>query len=294
MSIVSMTGFGRGQASAGGAKVEAELSSVNRRQFDVRVGLPKALAVHEPRVGALIHAAIERGAVTGSVRIAVSGALRRRGAVIDADTASAYVEALRRTARHLGLKDYLTAQSLTQFPEVMHYEDAVEGSDLIWKLVEKAVNAALGRLMEMRRTEGRALERDLSARLANLEQILARIKKQAPSVTARYTRNLRKRLEEADVQVAANDPQLLKELTVFADRSAISEEIVRLESHFKQAGKLMKSPKPAGRSLDFLCQEMFREINTIGSKANDALISRLVVQFKTELECVREQVQNVE
>lgn len=294
MGIVSMTGFGRVRCASKGVCVDVELSSVNRRQFDVRVTLPRSLAAHEPRLAALIHKVIERGAVSGAVKVSVSGTLRRRGAGIDAEMAAAYVAALRKTAMRLGLRDDLGVHSLIKLPEVVRYEDVAENSDAVWKLVERAVKASLTRLAGMRREEGRALERDLTRRLSSAQRLLERISKRGPFVTRRYLISLQSRLAAAGVRLEAHDPQLAKELALFADRSNISEEVIRLGSHFKQAAKLMKAAEPAGRSLDFLCQEMFREINTIGSKANDAEISRLVVRFKTELECIREQVQNVE
>jgi len=253
-----------------------------------------SLAAQEPRVAALIHKVIERGAVAGSVKVNLSGALRRRGAGIDAEMAAAYVASLRRTAARLGLRDDLGARSLVQLPEVVRYEDAAESSGAVWRLVERALKAAAASLVGMRREEGRALERDLTHRLATLQRLVTQIRDRAPSVARQHLRNLRSRLDAADVRVSVRDPQLAREVALFADRSDITEEITRLASHFKQAARLMKAAEPAGRPLDFLCQEMFREINTIGSKANDAAISRLVVRFKTELECMREQVQNVE
>jgi uncharacterized protein (TIGR00255 family) len=294
MALVSMTGFGRGAASANGMKVEVELSSVNRRQFDVRISLPRGLFALEPQVNTLIHAAIARGAVTGTVKVTAAGETKRRGIAVDSDAAAAYLLALRRTARKLGLKDDFTAASLLAMPEVMQYQDVTENSAQVWRVLEKALKSAVKRLTVMRRREGATLDRDVARRIERLKTVLSEVKGLAPAAMQRYAEALTARLAKAGIGLDMNDPHLLKEIALFADRSDISEEVVRLESHLRQAAQLLASAEPVGRTLDFLCQEMFREINTIGSKANDAAIARCVVGFKTELECIREQVQNVE
>ena len=157
------------------------------------------------------------------------------------------------------------------------------------------MDEALAELVTMRDREGANLEADMRSRLAGLQEPVAAIAKFAPEVVANYRTAMLKRLLEAELtNIALDDPSLLREVAIFADRCDISEELTRLESHFKQADEILGSDKPCGRAMDFLCQEMFREINTIGSKANDAEIAKHVIQFKAELETVREQVQNVE
>jgi len=291
MALTSMTGFGRGAAAAGGIKVTAELGSVNRRQFDVRVTLPRALAGYEPRVHAMIHKAVARGHITGTVR-AVS---ERGGRVtVEPELAGREVRKLRRLARELGLADDLSARSLLRLPDVIRHEHTEDDPGKVWRLARRALGDALGRLNEMRTREGRALARDLTARFGKLAARVARLKALAPSVPRRHRRQLWKRIREAGVDIAGGDAQLAREAALLADRSDITEEITRLESHLKQASSFIGSRKPAGRPLDFLCQEMFREINTIGSKANDTRIAAQVVRFKSDLEAVREQAQNVE
>lgn len=294
MPLTSMTGYGQGEAAAGGIRVEVELNSVNRKQFDVRVSLPKALLTLESRVYELIHKMISRGYVTGIVRISVSGKTRRGAASVDVDAAGVYVRALRKAAEDLGLKDDLTARALVYLPEVVQYQDLAADTERVWRLLKRALNEAISRLVNMREVEGAALEKDLAVRFERLKQCLDSIRKLAPLVPRKYRKMLEKRLKNAGLKFKADDQVLMKELVLFADRSDISEEIVRLDSHFGQASKLVYSRKPAGRTLDFICQEMFREINTIGSKANNAAISRHVIRFKADLEAIREQVQNVE
>jgi uncharacterized protein (TIGR00255 family) len=169
-----------------------------------------------------------------------------------------------------------------------------QDTDLVWPVIEKALKAAIRQLLAMRLKEGEALCRDLRRRIAVLETALEGVQAEAPLVTTRYREALVKRLAQAGVALDVADPQVVKELAIFADRSDITEELTRLESHLNQMLGLLKSKEPAGRTLDFLAQEMFREINTIGSKANEVRITRLVIEFKTELERIREQVQNIE
>lgn len=294
MTLRSMTGYGRGEAVDKGIRVVAELSSVNRKQLEVRINLPRSLASLESRVVELIQGCLSRGQVTGGVTVQVSEALRQKSMRVDRTLAASCVDELRKTAKALKLTDDLSASLLLDLPEVVSYCGADQDADYVWPVLEKALKASLKCLVAMRLKEGTALARDLDRRLARLEQHLACVKDEAPQVTRRYRDALRKRLAQAGVTLDVEDPLLIKELTVFADRSDISEEITRLDSHLAQAHALLKSREPAGRTLDFLAQEMFREINTIGSKANEVRITRQVIEFKTELERIREQVQNIE
>ncbi|MED6299645.1 MAG: YicC/YloC family endoribonuclease, partial [Verrucomicrobiota bacterium] len=164
----------------------------------------------------------------------------------------------------------------------------------VWPFVEKALKESLSKLLEMRSTEGAHLKSDLESRLAILKGFLQQIAEQAPSVVKRYRENLMKRLDAAGIELNLDDERLIKEIGLFADRCDISEEITRLESHFAQCHKYFTSDEAVGRPLDFLIQEMGREINTIGSKANDASIAQIIVESKTELEKIREQIQNIE
>ena len=294
MALISMTGFGRGAAAARGIKAEVELSSVNRKQLDVRVWLPRGLVSLDSLVYNVIHESVARGNVTGSVKLAMIDSAVAHSATVDEAMARESLRKLRRAAARLGLRDDLTARSLLQLPEVVKRVTPEDDTGKALPLVEKALKQALRSMNDMRRVEGRALERELRRQLRDLKKHLNRIRRRSPELPARYRKTLTARIKDAGVPVNLNDPQLLREVALMADRCDISEEIVRLDSHFEQAQRFMDSERPSGRALDFLCQEMFREINTIGSKANDHLISRHVVQFKAGLECVREQVQNVE
>lgn len=292
--IRSMTGYGRGESVSAGIRVETELSSVNRKQLETRLNLPRSLAAFESRLVELVQETLSRGQISGSVTLHVSSQARRRGVRLDRALASAYVRDLRSTASALKLRDDLAASILLQLPDVVRHHDAEEDTEAIWTVVRRAFRAALVQLVAMREREGVSLSADIAERLTQLDDVLDPIRRAAPSVTARYREALTGRLKRAGVPFAPNDAQLLKEVTLFAERSDIAEEVTRLGSHLRQARGLLKSREPAGRTLDFLAQEMFREINTIGSKANDVRITRQVIRFKTELERIREQVQNIE
>lgn len=293
MALKSMTGFGHGTASSLGLRADVELSSVNRKQLDVHVALPKGLAALESRVAQLINKSLSRGYVTVSIRVGAAQA-PTSGAIVNDKLARAYVSALRKTAHELGLKDDLAASVLTRLPDVVRTGEEQVDVETAWPSVNTALKQALGRLTAMRLTEGKTLHRDLARRIAGMKATVVRIGQLAGGVTAKYRTALLARLAEAGHVLDLDDPRLLKELTLYADRCDITEEITRLGSHFGQIVELLAKDQPVGRTMDFLVQEMFREITTIGSKANDADISRHVVVFKTELERIREQVQNVE
>ena len=295
MSLMSMTGRGAGAAAGRLARVEAELSSVNRKQLDVDIGLPRCLASFAARVQAQVQGRLTRGRVTGEIRVTWAEAAQASGARVDLGLARASVGALRAAAKKLGLPDDLQASALLALPGLVTFEHGARDLEAVWPAAARALDAALDRLQAMRRREGAALGRDLRKRLAALRTLAAGIRARAPGVAAAYRAGLQRRLAEAlPGRDLAADERVLKEVALFADKADITEELVRLDSHLRQAAGLLKAGGVAGRALDFLVQEMGREINTVGSKANDGEITRQVIAFKTELERIREQVQNIE
>jgi uncharacterized protein (TIGR00255 family) len=287
-----MTGYGAAAAHVGGVRVIVELSSVNRKQLDVVFRLPPQLAAQESRVQKIIQEQISRGRISGTVLLeAASG-----GAMIQIDHARAEetVKQLRRTAKKLNLTDDLSASMLLQVPGLLKMQTTEQSPEEIFQCLEKALTAALKKLNAMRLREGKALEADLLARLKLLEQMLAAIKSRAPQIVSNYRNKLMQGLETAGLKNVAADERIIREIALFGEKSDIAEEITRLESHIAQFKKMLRDKEPSGRPLDFLAQEFFREINTIGSKANDLKITEQVVAFKTELERIREQIQNVE
>jgi uncharacterized protein (TIGR00255 family) len=291
----SMTGYGRGECARNGFKVTVELSSVNRKQSEVSVVLPRELEVLEAQIRDAIHESISRGRVTARVALHAAEGRRSSRVRLNAALARAYVRELHRLGRDLKLGGAVTLDLLARAPGVFETDEEMADAEDFWPAVEKALHQALGTLLKMREREGAHLAKDLTVRIQHMKNSAARIQKHAPEVQKRYREQLIQRIKNARVEApAVDDERLLKEIVYFADRSDITEELTRLQSHFQQFGDCLKSKEPVGRMLDFLAQEMNREINTIGSKANDSHISRAVVMLKTELEKFREQAQNVE
>jgi uncharacterized protein (TIGR00255 family) len=294
MSVRSMTGYGHGVARAGGLRVDVEISSVNRKQLDISINLPKALGQLESRVHEEVAHALHRGRVSVDVTVRGSPELRRKAVRVDQRLAGAYLAELRRVARALKLTDDLGAALLLQLPGVLHFETLEDDVERIGPLLEQAVRGALAALGRMREREGGALARDLRKRLAVMARLAAELRKLAPLAVARYRAALCERVAAVKASAGIPDERLEREIIMFADKSDVTEELTRLASHFDQARGLLSRREPAGKALDFLAQEMYREINTTGSKANDAAMAGRVVLFKTELDRFREQVQNIE
>ncbi|HOW97256.1 MAG TPA: YicC family protein [Kiritimatiellia bacterium] len=289
-----MTGHGRGQAARGGISAEVEVNSVNRKQLDCSVSLPPVLGALAPRVEEDIRGVLSRGRVGVTVGVQWSAAWRRKSLRVDEDLAEACVHALRKTARRIGLRGDFSPDVLLQLPEVVRFEPAAREADQAWPVIREALRLALGGLVRMRGREGAVLRRDIEKRLKSMEADLSAVRARAPEVVKQYRAKLAARLRDAGFDKEAADERVLRELALFADRADIAEELTRLASHIGQARRMLRDGGAAGRSLDFLAQEMLREAATIGSKANDAAIARRVVNLKAELERLREQVQNIE
>lgn len=293
MALKSMTGFGEGTATGNGIRVTVELSSVNRKQLDVNINLPRNLIALDARVQSRVREEFSRGRISGIARVeAASGTL---GTVkVDARLASQYVTGIRSIAKKLKLNDDLGADAFSRLPGVVSVEHENLDSDHVSAVLDKAMDKALRGLTQMRVSEGRALAADLRERLSQLDTLMKSIKTSSAGVVKQQREKLFQRMEEAGLTDLESDDRMVREVALFADRCDISEELTRLKSHLAQARQLLRSSEPVGRTLDFLCQELFREINTIGSKANEIDITRQAVAFKTELERIREQVQNIE
>jgi uncharacterized protein (TIGR00255 family) len=291
----SMTGYGRGECSRDGFKVTVELSSVNRKQGEISVVLPRDLEVLEAQIRDVINRSISRGRLTARVSLHAADGRSAANIRINQPLAKAYVRELNRLAKELKLAGPVTLDMLARVPGVFETDEEMAEAEDFWPAVEKALQSALATLLKMREREGAHLAKDLAARIAVMRKTTAQVQKRAPEVQARYREQLIQRVKAAGVEApGVNDERLLKEIVYFSDRSDITEELTRLQSHFQQFNDCLNSADPVGRTLDFLAQEMNREINTVGSKANDSLISQAVVTLKTELEKFREQAQNVE
>jgi uncharacterized protein (TIGR00255 family) len=287
----SMTGYGRGTAAFTGRQVSIELSAVNRKQAEISLSLPRELLELEPRLRDEINAHLSRGRLTVSVAIHSRSGTRTG---VNLAAAQAYRKQLEMLRQTLQLTGEVTLEQLLRGPGVL--ETGAEEIDVeaAWPHVRKALQAALRRFVQMREREGKALATDLRRRAEAIHRHVREIEKLAPQVAAHHQAALLDRVTKAGLEVGSGDERLLKEIIFFADRSDISEELTRLQSHLAQFLAHLTKREPVGRTLDFLLQELFREINTIGNKANFLAISRIVVVVKTELEKLREQVQNIE
>ncbi len=289
-----MTGYGRGDCSQDGFKITVELSSVNRKQSEISVNLPREMEMLEAQMRDAINRHIARGRLTVRVTLHSGGNSAAR-MHLNVPLAKAYTRELNKLAKQLKLSGSVTLDHLVRAPGVFQTDEQIAEEENFWPAVEKALNKGLAALVKMREREGAHLKQDLIERVAIMRKAATQIQTHAPNVSARYRDQLIERIKSANLEApAADDERLLKEVVYFADRSDITEELTRLQSHFQQFDDCLKTGEPVGRTLDFLAQEMNREINTIGSKANDSLISREVVTLKAELEKFREQAQNVE
>ncbi|MEM7144378.1 MAG: YicC/YloC family endoribonuclease [Verrucomicrobiota bacterium] len=291
--MLSMTGYGRGEATAGDLKYTVETSSLNRKQIEVVVNLPRRLANLEGRVREVVVARIARGRVT--VQVGMESTKGRGGALeVDEDLAVQYRDALAKLEAHFGKDLDMDAVDLLRAPGVFTVSEGEVELEETWPVLEEALGKALDELVAMEEREGEHLKSDLQERVGTLSKEVSAVEARAPGVVKHHREALMKRLEEAGLELALDDERIVREVALYADRCDITEECTRLASHFKQFGLYFESAEPVGRSMDFLCQETNRELNTIGSKANDAEIAQHVVNARTELEKIREQVQNVQ
>lgn len=289
----SMTGFGTGTATVGNESLTVELRSVNHKFCEVKVRLPRELAALEGALQKTVKDRLARGAVDVTIRRASRTAL---GVVPQVDVALAreYRRAWAELAKALELPDVVTVKDIATQLNVIRLEEPQIGLEDATKAAEGGLVSALDALRAMREKEGLALAADLSARLALVAQWVQEVKTFAPQAIELYRNRLAERIAEISNGVAVDPQRLAQEVAFFAERTDVAEEMTRLASHLLQFNELLNSPEPSGRKMDFLVQEMHREVNTTGSKSQHPEISRRVMQLKAELERIREQVQNVE
>lgn len=290
-----MTGHGRGNAAAEAWRCVAECASVNRKGIEIAVALPKPLTVLESRVREEVQRAVHRGRINVSIAVESTGTSSTKDSIIDRDAARRALNDLRSLRDELQLPGEITLDLLLRSPGVLRSAaEEVPDPEILWPAVQQALQQALGRMSTMRSKEGAHLVADLLKRVKLLESAAKAIRARVPAVIKQRRDALRARLDELGAPTSANDPALARELALAAERGDITEELTRLESHFAQCREALAGSEPAGRTLDYLAQEMFREFNTLGNKAGDAAISRRVVQSKAELDRIREQTANLE
>jgi uncharacterized protein (TIGR00255 family) len=288
-----MTGFGVGRGRAGDEELTAELKAVNHKFVEVKVRLPRELQALEPELQRQVKAACTRGAIELSVR-RTAATTTGNAPTVDAALARAWRAALAEVARLTGLPDVATAADVAASPGVVRMEEPTVDVAAATRAAEAAVTEALAGLVGMREREGAALEADLKLRLERVAQLVQELHVLAPRAVEEYRDRLSARLADLTAGAGVEPARLAQELALFAERTDVAEELTRLASHLSQFRQLLGSAEPAGRKLDFLLQEMNREVNTAGSKIQSGDGSTRVVELKAELERIREQVQNVE
>lgn len=289
----SMTGFGRGSAATNMWLASVEIGSVNRKQAEVVVQAPRELNELDARIRKAVLAVASRGRIQVSITVepSQSAAADFR---IDPRLALAFSKAFGELGRTIGYPVPPTAADFLRQPGIISLGGAEINVESAWLAIEPALAEALVQLAAMRASEGDHLKADFWERLGVLHSFVRKIETEAPGRPVRQKELLLKRLRDAGLEIDLTDERVVREIALFADRCDVSEEITRLDSHFVKFRHYLDAAEPPGRALDFLCQELFRELNTIGSKANDASIAQAIVEAKTELEKIREQVQNVE
>lgn len=285
-----MTGYGRGEAALAGLRCVVECASVNRKGLEVATQLPRELAALEIILRNHVATRVARGRVNVGVSLANSDAAAT--AEIDRALARDLLREIRDLQAELALPGDVDINTLLAAPGVVRA--ATQTTADYEPVITRALDEALTALVAMRATEGESLRRDLAARLATLREARAQMAALAPEIVTRYRGELHARIESAGVHLAIDDTRLATEIALFAERCDVSEELTRLDSHFAQFEEKLAATEPVGRALEFLTQEIYRELNTLGSKAGDSALTRLVVDSKVELDKIREQVLNVE
>lgn len=291
--LKSMTGYGRGQSVTDNWDISVEIKSVNHRYFEWSAKLPKAFLFLEDKLKSKIQDSVFRGKIEVFVSIYSVGQ-KEINVEVNQSVAKGYVEALRTVAPTLSLEDNIKVTDLLRFSDIFTLKRTEVDEDEVWEAVSEVTDKALESFVSMKEKEGQKLKEDVLARRNNIALMLSQIEERAPMLKAEYYNRLYQKIKELLEDKNIDESRLVTEAGIFADKVAVDEETVRLRSHLHQLGDLLNIKEPVGRKLDFLVQEMNREVNTIGSKAQDVTIARLVVDMKSEIEKIREQIQNIE
>lgn len=290
--LKSMTGYGRCEMSENGKKVLVEIKSVNHRYSDYTVKLPRYYGFLEDRIRKKVAEKISRGKV--DIFVAIENYDDDTEISLKEEYAKKYIETLYGLRDKFGLRDDITVSSVARNQEIFNFERKVEDENEVWTFVEEALSEALETFVLMRAREGARIEEDLCQRVEYMKKLAAKIDERSPETVTEYRDKLYAKIKELLQDKDVDEARVLTEVAIFADKVAVNEEMVRLSSHFEEFYNIISIDEPAGRKLDFLIQEINREINTTGSKAGDIEIARLVVNLKAETEKLREQIQNIE
>ncbi len=291
--VKSMTGYGRAEKIIGGKKISVEMKSVNHRYSDYSVKVPRNYGFLEERIREYVSEYVFRGKVDLFVNLE-SYEESDKEIILNTDLAKSYIDALKKLRDEFGLKDDISVSVVAKNSEIFKAERKEEDQEQIWQSVREVLAEAVSAFVAMREREGERIYKDLIERVEYMKKIAAEIDERSPETVSEYRRKLYGKIKELLDDRTVDEGRLLTEVAVFADKVAVNEEIVRLESHFDEFYNILNSNEPAGRKIDFLIQEINRETNTIGSKANDIVIAKKVVELKAEIEKLREQIQNIE
>jgi len=291
--IKSMTGFGRGNIDQDGRSFTVEIKSVNHRYCDLNIKMPKSLLSLEDRIRKTIQQKVSRGKVDVFI---TQNNYEKQGAkvVLDEKLADSYVECLNKIKERYDIKENISLALISRFPDVVNLKQEEEDVDSLWEILSLSLKDAVNLLVDMREKEGLKLEKNILLKCDYIKSLLDKIEEKSPLVVEEYKDKLNQRLKELLGECQVDENRVAVEVAIFADKSAIDEEIVRLNSHLVQLKETFHLNEAVGRKLDFIIQEMNREVNTIGSKANNLEVTNIVLNIKNEIEKIREQIQNIE
>ena len=291
--VKSMTGFGRCEVSEGTRKMTVEMKSVNHRYLDVNMKMPKKLNFFDASIRSLLKTYIQRGKVDLFISFEDT-AETNFSLKYNQELAGEYLKYLQQMADQFGLENDIRVSNLSRYPEVLSMEEVQVDEEELWNLLERALKGACEQFVETRIKEGENLKTDLLAKLDEMLENVAYISQRSPQIVGEYRKKLEDKVKELLEDAHIEESRLATEITIFADKICVDEEIVRLKSHIEHTKATLESGGAVGRKLDFIAQEMNREANTILSKANDLEVSNHAIELKTEIEKVREQIQNIE
>ena len=291
--LKSMTGFGRAQKEIDGYVITVELKSVNHRYFEFSSRVPRQYGFLDEKLKSYINGKVSRGKIECYVTIEALNT-DTADVVVNHTLATAYVNALKEIAETYKLKDDFGASTISRFPEVLVVRKSDEDEEKLWGYVQEVCSEAIDKFVAMREVEGSKMKDDIYSRGQFILDCVSYIEERSPQTVKEYNDKLVERVHELLGDVSLDESRILQEVAIYADKVAVAEETVRLRSHIEQLNTFISSDEPVGRKMDFLVQEINRETNTIGSKANDVDIARKVVDIKAEVEKIREQIQNIE
>ncbi len=291
--IKSMTGFGRGHKLLNGRDITVEIRAVNHRYYEFSARIPRSLGFAEEKLKSMLQGRISRGKVEVSVLVCNTEAADEK-ITINREIVREYVDALRSVREEFSLNDDLALSNILRIPDAFTVVKTETDEEQLWQDIRAAAEEALDRFISMRETEGERMRQDIASRLDRIEEWVGIIEKRSPVIVEEYRKRLYDKMCEVLNSANIDESRILMEAGIFSEKTAVDEETVRLRSHIAQFRSMLESGEPVGRKLDFLVQEMNRETNTIGSKVQDIEVTRIIVDQKSEIEKIREQIQNIE